>query len=153
MKRVAAVASMCCALLVGCAAYEKGAGSVDPKNPRVTVKDGQIDVPLFLYFSGEEKEFRVTWHLPADSRLRFPDNGIVIEGALTEKLQRVTVDKTTQVAVVLDTNQNEIIDCRPEKQGLAFSCFNRRSRPGIYKYTIRVRDGDRTLERDPYIMN
>ena len=131
------------ALLGGCMGHHMhhGGGSdgaMGPRgeamyaNPLVSVKVGEIAVsPDPLIFRKDEKNVRITWRLGAGD-LRFPENGIVIEGP----------------------RQDEIVDCKPGEGGRDFSCLNRNTRPGKYKYTIRVMKGDKALEpRDPNIMN
>ncbi len=131
------------ALLGGCMGHHmhQGGGPGGPMGPRgemmhanplVTVKGNQISVsPDPLVFLKDEKNVRITWRL-GDGGLSFADNGIVVEGP----------------------KQDEIVDCRPGASGRDFSCLNRNSRPGRYKYTIRVlKDGKPLVPRDPEIMN
>ena len=56
-------------------------------------------------------------------------------------------------SVALDPDQKEVVDCRPSKDGLQFSCFNNHTIPGVYKYTIRVRSGEKVISKDPPIVN
>jgi hypothetical protein len=55
---------------------------------------------------------------------------------------------------VVDNAEGEIIDCKPRKEGLEFTCLNRHTKRGTYKYTIRVQEGDKPLDAlDPTVMN
>ena len=131
------------ALLGGCVGHHMhhGGGPGGPMGPRgeamhvnplVSVKGGVVSVsPDPLVFLKGEKDVRITWRLGAQG-LSFPENGIVIEGP----------------------KQDEIVDCKPGEGGRDFSCLNRHSRPGTYKYTIRVlQDGKALKPLDPNIMN
>ncbi|MCA0241797.1 MAG: hypothetical protein LCI02_13135 [Proteobacteria bacterium] len=129
------------ALLGGCMGHHMphgSGGAMGPRgeamyaNPLVSVKGGVIAVsPDPLVFTKDEKNVRITWRLGAGD-LRFPENGIVIEGP----------------------RQDEIVDCKPGEGGREFSCLNRNTRPGKYKYTIRVmQDGKELRPRDPEITN
>jgi hypothetical protein len=143
-------------LLVGCAHRDHGRtpppyGSCpcpNPANPQVTVdgNDIKLDQEILVFAPGVRGA--VTWTLPANSSLRFPDNGIVIEGRLLDQ-----VIKGKQPSVVLDPDQKEVVDCRPSTDRLQFTCVNNHTFPGVYKYTIRVRSGERVIERDPPWVN
>lgn len=126
--------------------YPKG---VDPAKPQVSVENGRIRVvPDVMVFRADERNVTMTWQLPADSKLRFADNGIVFEGEITEQ-----VIKGQPPSVVLNPAQQEIGRCTRARDGLSFTCENRHSRPGLYKYTIRVQQDGRIVERDPFVMN
>jgi hypothetical protein len=123
--------------------------SVDPARPQVRVENGRIQlVPDVMVFRTDQRNVVVTWQLPAGARLRFADNGIVIEGEVTEQLI-----KGQPPSVALNPRQNEIVDCKRSADGLSFSCLNRHTRTGVYKYTIRVLQDGRIVERDPFVMN
>jgi len=95
----------------------------------------------------------ITWHLPRGSNYTFDAQGIVIEGRLVSQT-KVPRDGLVQQTYVLDPKQDEIVRCSPSKEGSEFSCLNRNTKPGRYKYTIRVRDGTKALESlDPWIVN
>lgn len=142
----------CPALAAGCAVPGLAPPLQERSHPQVEIRDGRIALSQeVLYFRRDERDVTVTWRLPEGSRLRFPANGIVIEGALVDKVIRSPQQRVE--AVALDANQTEVVDCRVARDGLAFSCLNRNTRSGVYKYTIRIRDGDRVLERDPSLVN
>ncbi len=138
--------------LTGCAQYErvKDKLSNDNSTPQVSVKDGKLEIqPAALYFHAGEKDAKITWKLPAGENLRFAkDSGLVIEGEIIDKVIRGTPN-----SVALDARQNEIVSCEISADALAYTCLNRNTRPGIYKYTVRVLSGDKLLEKDPPIVN
>ncbi|HNT39299.1 MAG TPA: hypothetical protein PKO45_09280 [Rubrivivax sp.] len=83
----------------------------------------------------------ITWHLPAD--YRFARNGIVIDGELDRPGGKLT-----------SREQKEITDCKPVADGRQFQCYYRNSRPGTFKYTVRVqRQGKALAPLDPEITN
>jgi hypothetical protein len=151
MKRVFPVAVLCAILLGACAHPRHGFGVRygDPRAPQLTVVNGQIQIgPEVLVFLPGQQNVTITWTLPGDSALRFADNGIVIEGQILEQ-----VIKGERPSALLDPRQQEIVDCRRGDKGLTFSCVNRHSKPGVFKYTIRLLDGNKVIERDPFIAN
>lgn len=156
-KLLLIVGALAAMALAGCAhhrgSYKKVPELEERRHVPVTVKDGAIVVPDPLVFLKGEQNVIVSWNLPAESGLRFPDNGIVIEGALTDKVLRRATGDAKADAVLLDGQQKEVVDCKRIKDGLAFTCLNRNTKSGIYKYTIRVRQGDKLLERDPGLVN
>ncbi len=143
----------------GCAVLDP-TRAARPDRPKVSVDNGQIVVsPDALVFLRSQGATRITWSLPRDSALTFPSDGIVIEGELSALGSGRTVEvrdpkqRTSPTSTAIDRSQNEIVDCKPSPDAKEFSCLNRNSRSGVYKYTIRVLDGGRTLERDPAIVN
>jgi hypothetical protein len=132
------IAALSTLLLAACAHHFHGHGGrygagPDPARPQVFVVSGQHVVvsPEPLVFPSGGSEVTIVWQLPRGGSFRFPENGIVIDGA-----------------------QEEIVRCAPRAEGLEFSCLNRHTRPGKYKYTIRVLDGSKPLAPlDPYIVN
>ncbi|MBK7061950.1 MAG: hypothetical protein IPI03_04635 [Rubrivivax sp.] len=152
------------ALLGGCAMHPhhpdgpRGPyrGEAQHQQVRVTVKGGIISVsPEPLVFLRSEREQRIQWLLPRG--LSFADNGITIEGQLldpaTKRPLRPVPDATKTERALVDRSQQELVDCRPEADGQRYSCLNRNSRPGVYRYTIRVRADGKLLVWDPAIMN
>jgi hypothetical protein len=132
------VAALSTLLLAACAHHPHGPGEgygrvPDATRPQVAVVAGQHVVvsPEPLVFPSGGGEVVIIWQLPRGASYRFPENGIVIDG-----------------------KQEEIIRCSPRNDGLEFSCLNRHTKPGKYKYTIRVLDGSKPLEPlDPFIAN
>lgn len=150
MNKLTLTTFLAALMLAGCATdptgiYGKG---TDPAKPKVTIEGNMIklDQELLLFRSNERGP--ITWSLPADGPYRFPENGIVIEGRVLDQLIR-----GNPPSVALDPDQKEIVNCRPSKDGLQFTCDNRHTMPGLYKYTIRVRSGTATLVRDPGAFN
>jgi hypothetical protein len=156
MKKLTLTTVLAVLLLVGCA--HRGPGGApppygscpcpNPTNPQVSV-DGdtiKLDQEILVFAPGVRGA--ITWSLPANSSLRFPKDGIVIEGRLLDQVIR---GKPTSIA--LDPDQKEIVDCRPSENGLQFTCFNNHTFPGVYKYTIRVRSGEKVIEKDPPAVN
>jgi hypothetical protein len=79
----------------------------------------------------------------------------VIEGEVTNKPPNN--DKTQRGAAAQSLfvvkEQNEIVDCRPAEGGLEFSCLYKHTRPGVFKYTIRVLSDGKPLDAlDPTVM-
>lgn len=166
MKRTSLAALAVAALLGGCAL-----SGHDPmhrlhhdrdahRRPLVELRDGSIRVtPPVLLFLENEKDFDIVWRLPPDSPYRFAAGGVEIEGELTDQVVRVTRDKPVPGAegaerlLVLDRRQQEVVDCAPRDQGRAYACRNKHSRPGIYKYTLRLTDGRREFTLDPPMVN
>jgi hypothetical protein len=139
-----------CALgLSGCA-HLKWVPSLEERSlPQVTVKDGRIVVtPEILFYFKDEREVDIVFQLPRGGGFTFPtDNGLVIEGELLDQVIR-----GERTSVVLDRNQKEIA-CKWRSE-VEFVCRNMHTRPGVYKYTIRVIDKDkRTVQRDPPMVN
>jgi hypothetical protein len=123
-------------------------------NPQIKVDNGKIVVvPEILIFAKREGPVTITWRLPADSNLRFaPENGIVIEGELLDQVIR-NKEGVAQ-AQVLDPNQKEVqCEKRAEANGKEFRCKAANSRFMVFKYTIRVYEGDKLRVRDPTGVN
>ena len=154
MIKQLALALVAAAVLAGCAGHRHHhAGGDGPRsmhfNPMVSVKGGVVSIaPEPLVFLRSEKNVDITWRLPPG--LSFPENGIVIEGRVIEPPKGATTATARQG---LDSRQEEIV-CPKQPGGQTFTCKNRNSRPGIYKYTIRVlQDGKPLPAYDPSIMN
>lgn len=151
MKKSHFIAVICVLLLGGCACF-KGLPTLEERShPQVTLRDGRIVVsPEILFYFPDERDVLIVWQLPRDSKYRFSTkDGIVIEGQLTDRVLR---GAAAADSVALE-KQDEIVKCEARKEGLEFTCLNRHTRPGIYKYTIRVRDGSNEVKRDPPIAN
>lgn len=105
----------------------------DPANPVVLVTGGAISIDQdVLRFTKDQTNITITWRLPYDSKLSFPDNGVVFERAAAE----------------------EIVNCRRGERPTEFTCLNRHSRPGNYKYGINVNEDGKPLKPlDPFVWN
>jgi hypothetical protein len=123
--------------------------------PTVDVVNNNVTVdPPFLYFLPHERDVEVSWQLPPTGPYRFANNdGIVIEGELVDKIERPKGNDGAPRAV-LDNKQLEVVNCKVGNEGLSFTCRNRHTRTGIFKYTIRLvgRDGSSVVV-DPPIVN
>jgi hypothetical protein len=144
-------------ILFGCSGPPRLAQSYGERSrPKVTILRGNLAVtPNPIYFARDERG-EITWELNERSTFRFSPNAVVIEGRLVEPPQQSYTAATAADAnrgdLVLDKNQDEII-CPRQEGGRKFFCINRHTRPGIYKYSIRVGDGTTEIELDPSIVN
>lgn len=161
--RLVTAAALALALLGGCAIQIHGndrphacqaCNRADPGKPVVSV-DGQGEIRLdssVLAFQTGRGPYTITWRLDEKAGgYRFDAKaGIVIEGRLLDEMLRAGDRK----AVLLGP-QDQIVDCRVvDERATAFTCTNRATSPGIFKYTIRLIDGQgRALIKDPPIMN
>lgn len=148
MKKCHLIAATCALLLAGCA---HSPSAPDPVRPQVFVVDGRFLVvdaePLVFTRRGA---ITITWHLPKGYTFD-QKQGIVIEGLLL-KQTRVLREGEVHQTYVLDPKQSEIT-CGPGKDRSEFSCLNRNTKPGRYKYTIHL-EGAASIEAlDPWIMN
>ncbi len=125
-------------VLAGCACIDSRAPkpdsqhSTDSQNPAVSVVEGKHIVVHQepLYFDRGQKDVKVTWWLPANSRYRFPKDGIVVRN-----------------------EDGEFEKCHAEENGMRFACMNLHKKPGTYKYTIRVEGSPAVPPLDPTIVN
>jgi len=151
-KLTVSILALSALLLAGCGHHRhghpgKGLG-MNPTQPQVSIVDGKIKLDQEILLFLRREKVTVTWSLPASGPYRFAENGIVIEGQIIDKVLR---EKET--SVVLDTRQKEIVDCRRAQDGLQFTCVNNHTAPGVFKYTIRVTNGQQVIERDPPVVN
>ncbi|GAB1390824.1 MAG: hypothetical protein AMXMBFR78_31420 [Rubrivivax sp.] len=97
-----------------------------------------------LRFRQDQGAVVITWRLPGGD-YRFARNGIVIDGE---------IDRPGSKAVSKPREQNEIVDCKPLDEARQFQCIYRNTRPGTFKYTVRVlREGKALAPLDPEITN
>jgi hypothetical protein len=122
--------------LAGCAHQHHGrmmGGYLpDPLNPQVFVVDGRgIAVNQEpIYIARDRKDVRIVWSLPAGSAYTFPDDGIVVQ-----------------------ENRGEF-KCSMGESKQQFACQFANSRPGKFKYNIKVLDGGKPLTPlDPSIVS
>jgi hypothetical protein len=119
-------------VLAGCSqASGQGAsgGGSGPHAPSVSVSNGQIAVapdPIIIE-KGNKQD--IGWQLQQGSPYRFPNDGIVIKDAGDE------------------------FKCNREQAGLRFVCKNNHSKPGEYKYTIKLEGTPAVQPLDPWIRN
>ncbi|NJR72461.1 MAG: hypothetical protein HC782_05610 [Gammaproteobacteria bacterium] len=131
-KTLLAAVSICIFISTNLAAQTKPKLSIDALNPRLIIVDSkQIVVNQEpIYFAKRLKNVRVTWYAPAGSAYRFDKDGIVIDNAA-----------------------DEFVDCRPAKDGKSFSCLNKHSKPGKYKYTVTLQGKPAVAPLDPILVN
>jgi hypothetical protein len=79
----------------------------------------------------------IQWDLPRDANYRFDPQGIVVEGEESGGSLRP---------------QDQIVNCGGGPR--RFTCTNRNSKNGRFKYTIRLLDANqRLVQKDPHIVN
>lgn len=143
-RRLLLAAALTTALLGGCSIHHHhhhhhgapaGGGSGDPKAPVVTVVNGTITIDQdVIRFGKDQVNVRITWRLQGKDggKLTFPANGVVFERAA----------------------QGEIVECQRSRDNTEFSCINRHTKPGVYRYGINVdEDGQPLKPLDPFVMN
>lgn len=141
-RRLLLAAALTASLLGGCAMHHqrhhaspKGSASGNPTTPVVLVANGEITVDQqVLRFSKDLVNVRITWRLQSKdgSKLSFPPNGVVFERAA----------------------QGEIVECQRSKDNTEFSCLNRHSKPGVYRYGVNVDENGQPLKPlDPFLVN
>ena len=110
----------------------KSAITIDALNPRLFIVDGkQIVVNQEpIYVAKKIKDVRITWHAPVGTNYTFGKDGIVIDNA-----------------------GDEITDCRAAKDGKSFSCLNKHTKPGKYKYTVTLEGKPAIAPLDPVLVN
>ena len=150
MNKLTLTTILVASLVAGCAhdghgLYGRG---IDPAKPKITVEGDMIKLDQELLIFRPNERGLITWSLPENGPYRFPENGIVIEGRLLDQVVR---GKPPSVA--LDPDQKEIVDCAVVKGGLQFTCNNKHTTTGLFKYTIRVTRGSAVLVRDPNAFN
>ncbi len=149
MKRLVYAVSLVALVGAGCAVM---AQSDTPANDRpvVTLTNGVVAVqPDPAHFARGKRDVVINWRLPRDAKYRFADNGITIDGEVNEAaLQDPKRGGTPR-------GQAEVVDCRRTANGMQFTCLNRNTRRGVFKYTVRLVDerGAAVAPFDPYIFN
>lgn len=134
MKKSLLPAAVLALVLAGCShPMRYRDGSPDPLHPRVFVVAGRgIAVNQEpIYIAPEARNVTIVWQLPAESPYTFPDDGIVIRDGKEE------------------------FRCGFERENRQrYACLFANSRPGRFKYTIKVLDDGRALSPlDPSIIS
>lgn len=160
MKRLGLVAA---GLALTACTTIKGEFPLPPaERPQVAVVNGSLVVspePLrFRVKPDGSGAVRIVWRLPRDEGFRFDKtNGIFIEGEVVKPLPKPDVPRNEggQATIVIERRQDQIVECRAEDEGLAFSCLNKNSRKGTFSYSVRVRDAKGNLlpVLDPDVIN
>lgn len=142
MKRLLLAAVLCLAALSGCDTFRGFLGMATHDKPTVHVVNNQITVePDPLRFSRDQRNVTIIWRLEDGSPFTFATDGIRIDGEVKPGMPP-------------DPRQTEIVEGRRTADGRQFVFLNRNSRPGTYKYTVRlVGPGGQTIEKDPSIVN
>ena len=141
-RRLLITTALADALLGGCTIHyhhhhappPPASGSGDPKAPRVIVSNGTITVDQdVLRFAKDQTNVTITWRLDGKGgKLTFPENGVVFERAA----------------------DGEIVDCKRSQDNTVFSCVNKHSRTGVYRYGINVNEDGKPLKPlDPFVWN
>ncbi len=132
--------------LSGCTSFNRFFDIPSNQTPVVTVVNGEIRqvTPDPLRFSNDRGRLTIYWQALAGYRFS-AKNGISIDG-----------ERIGGAVGRVDPTQNEIVECRPAREDLTeFSCVNRNSRPGTYKYTVNLEtvEGKPLKPFDPSIIN
>ena len=132
--------------LSGCTYFNRFFNIPSNETPLVVVVNGEVKevTPEPLRFNNAQGRVTIYWQAPTGYRFA-AKNGIVING------ERIGGPDGR-----LDPAQNEIVECGPAREDRSeFSCVNRNSRPGIYKYTVSMEtvDGKPLKPFDPSIYN
>lgn len=130
MKLRSVVVALATLVLAGCGHFFhhpprdcSNCGYVDITRPAVSVVNGRIAVDQQTIVFGEalrNVSVPITWHLPKGSNFQFAENGIVF-----------------------DKPDGEIVNCHPividKGPSYSFTCLNKHTKAGIYKYTITLK--------------
>jgi hypothetical protein len=151
MKKSTLLTSLAALLLSACACFEPSAPP--PTHPVVSVISGTtpVVVPDPLYFSGKYKghDTKIVWRLAAGESYRFARSGIVVMNGDGEIL---CGDERGEQQKATDGGTGAGLGRSPD--GLEFTCLNRYTKEGAYKYTIRIDGpGGALPPLDPAIVN
>jgi len=168
LKKLTLLGLAAAALLGGCASVQTPDYLRDAATPQIKLDDklgpAAFTVsPGTLAFPPGQGKVVIVWRLPQDlgthTRLRFAArNGIFINGEIINKVRTVLLPGGDSARegpgrIVIDGKQQEIVDCKPGKDALEYSCVNLHTRPGQYKYTITLTDGSNEYVLDPLMDN
>ena len=132
MKKIVVVTAVLALGLTACAQNQPRTEiKRDPHAPNVHVVAGKyivVDQEPIVIEKGDSDD-RIIWQLPLNTTYTFPADGIVIKDG------------------------GVVFKCNVEANGKRFVCKNNKT-PGMYKYTIKVMDGAKTLQPlDPFVLN
>lgn len=156
-RRAALLAAALATLgLGGCSVlcqFCKDRNSTDASSPLVSVEGGQVRVsPDPLVFKASDGAVTIRWRLPANGPFTFDEKlGIQIEDVSPDKATKSYMPDPQRRSVPAA----EVFSCqRTPGAPHEFTCLNRNTGYGEYKYTINVRELDRALKPfDPKIIN
>lgn len=137
------IGALATALLAGCAPFYLFLKIPTNATPVVRVENQVIRAvePEPLRFRAGAGEVTITWQVDDPNLLFVSTTGIFIDGE--------------RIAGKINKDQNEIVRCVPDSERRRFTCLNRNTRKGEYKYTVRLetRDGKPLKPFDPSIIN
>lgn len=150
MKRLLLATVLSVLAMVGCKSTGDRPAPVTPPpsstTPVVNVSNGAPAsvTPEPLTFSKAQGEVTIVWSVGATGYRFAARNGIYVEGELIGGMGGKLVK-----------DQNEIIKCSANSDRTRFSCVNRNTRKGTYKYTVHLEtvDGKPVKPLDPMIAN
>jgi len=130
MKKSIPLAAVLVLLLSSCVHMYAGKAG-DPHPTHVASNNGRVTVnqePIYV----STKDATIVWYVSTFSSLRFPrDNAVTFREAPEGEFS-----------------------CTTAEDGRSVACLDRYTRPGRYKYTIRVTQDSKDLEPlDPYVVN
>jgi hypothetical protein len=130
MNKSIPLAAALVVLLSSCAHMYPGKPG-DPRPTRVSVNNGRLVVNQEPIYVGT-KDATIVWHVSPFSSLRFPrENAVTFREAPEGEFRCATAD-----------------------DGRSVSCLDRYSKPGRYKYTIRLAEDGKELEPlDRFVVN
>jgi len=152
MNRMTLVAALVASILAGCTSLRGGTEMV---RSEVTFEGGKIGLkaPVVLV-PANPAGATVEWQLPAGKDVAFPENGIVIEGAVVFPSETIPEPKGQPpgeaASLRIDPRQKSNFACALREDRLKIACSSKTLVPGVYKYTIRViRKDGQVLKVDP----
>ena len=146
MKRILLVAALGILVLSGCVPFNRFFDIASDQTPVVVVANGEVTgvTPDPLRFNNSQGRVTIYWQAARGYRFA-TKNGIFVDG------ERIGGPRGRT-----ESNQTEIVECGPANaERTEFSCVNRNSRPGTYKYTVNLEtvDGKPLKPLDPSIIN
>jgi hypothetical protein len=170
MKRFGLTWALLASLLTGCAVVDRGPAvpTIEVLNVRLVpdsagTKHVVLVPPVFLFESGPKHgDGLIVWRLEKGSGLSFNNQrGIFIDGEVQEPTQIEPLMRQTgkdtgsdnpkilRRVQNIDSQQKEIGPCLVSPDHLTYTCVNKRTRPGHFKYTVRVHDDTNQYILDP----
>jgi hypothetical protein len=157
MKHQSLIVALTALGLSGCAyLWPEKYGSSAPIRNEVSFEGGKISTKLpIILVPANLSEVTLEWQLANSKDVTFPENGIVIEGAVVFPTQTVPEVKGRAVdtpSLRIDPQQKSNFVCVRQEDRLKFSCTSKQLVGGVYKYTIRVQKGTEIQKVDPPIV-